>query len=101
MTNQFYIYILFSQEYDKYYVGYSSDPWRRLVEHNTKPFNTYTSKYRPWIIRAVFICGNQENEAIRLERIIKMQKSRKLIEQLADPQFVLFGFLAKLIRIQQ
>jgi putative endonuclease len=101
METQFYIYILYSKGYDKYYVGYSSDPWRRLEEHNTKPFNTYTSKYRPWSISAVFKCGNQENEAIMLERIIKKQKSRKLIEQLADPQFVLFGVLAKLIRIQQ
>ena len=44
----FYIYILFSSTSKKYYVGYSNDPQRRVLEHNTKPFNTYTSKHRPW-----------------------------------------------------
>jgi putative endonuclease len=99
METQFYIYILYSKGYDKYYIGYSSDPWRRLEEHNTKPFNTYTSKYRPWSIRAVVKCGNQENEAIKLERLIKKQKSRKLIEQLTDPLFVPYAALAQLVRV--
>jgi len=52
----YYIYILYSPNYDKYYVGYSNDPYRRVLEHNTKPFNTYTSKYRPWTLAAVFEC---------------------------------------------
>jgi len=101
MANQFYIYILFSQEYDKYYVGYSSDPWRRLVEHNTKPFNTYTSKYRPWIISAVFSCGDKENEAIKIERFIKKQKSRTILLQLVNPETILYGPLAILKRVFQ
>jgi putative endonuclease len=99
MANQFYIYILYTKAYNKYYVGYSSDPWRRLEEHNTKPFNTFTSKYRPWTINTVFYCSDQENEAIRLERFIKKQKNRKLIEQLANPQFVPNGILAQLVRV--
>lgn len=99
MANQYYIYIIYTKQYDKYYVGYSSDPWRRLEEHNTKPFNTYTSKYRPWEIKAVFACGEEEREAMRLERLIKKQKSRKLIEQLADPSFVPDKTFAQLVRV--
>jgi len=101
METQFYIYILYSKDYDKYYVGYSSDPWRRLEEHNTKPFNTYTSKYRPWIICAVFSCGDKENEAISVERFIKKQKSRKLIQQLMNPEITPYGPLALLIRVME
>ena len=99
MANQFYLYILFSKLHDKYYVGYSSDPWRRLEEHNTKPFNTYTSKYRPWILGAVFSCGDKENEAIKIERFIKKQKSRKILLQLINPETIPDGPLAILKRV--
>ena len=38
----FYIYILYSESFDKYYVGYTSDITRRLEEHNTIKFMTFT-----------------------------------------------------------
>lgn len=95
----FYIYIIYSKSSDKYYIGYSNDPFRRLEEHNTKPFNTYTSKHRPWILKAVFRCSEYEKEAMRIEKLIKRQKSRKLLEKLCDPLFVLTGELAQLVRV--
>ena len=95
----YYIYILYSDVAAKYYVGYTDEPQRRLVEHNTKPFNTYTSKYRPWILKAVFECNEKEAEAIKIERFIKKQKSRKLIEQLIDEKFTPSGYLAQLVRV--
>ncbi|MGQ0739751.1 MAG: GIY-YIG nuclease family protein [Bacteroidota bacterium] len=95
----YYIYILYSPVSDKYYVGYSDNPQRRLTEHNTKPFNTYTSKHRPWVLKAFFECGTQEAIAVRLERFIKKQKSRKLIEELCNSNFTPSGSLAQLIRV--
>ena len=95
----FYIYIIYSAGADKFYIGYSSDPYRRLIEHNTKPFNTFTSKYRPWVLKAVFRCSEYEKEAMRIEKLIKRQKSRKLLEKLCDPLFVLTGELAQLVRV--
>jgi len=95
----YYIYILNSATSNKYYVGYSSDPQRRLIEHNTKPFNTYTSKHRPWVLKACFECGEIEQQAIEVERFIKKQKSRKLLEQLCDISFTPSGFLAQLVRV--
>lgn len=99
MKNQYYIYILFSSKYDKYYVGYSSDPWRRVDEHNTKPFNTFTSKYRPWALAAIFSCGEVDADAIQLEKFIKKQKSRKLLKMLIDPKFEPDGALGKMVRV--
>ena len=87
----YYIYILQSESSDHYYCGYSDEPWRRTVEHNTKPFNTYTSKYRPWVLVAVFECSENESRTIRIERFIKKQKSRKFIEKLIDPTFMPSG----------
>ena len=98
MASTFYIYVLFSPSFDKYYIGYSDDPVRRLVEHNTKPFNTYTRKYRPWILKAVFLCG-EKSMAIRIEKFIKKQKSRQLLEMLCNPRFQPTDFLAQLVRV--
>ena len=95
----YYIYILYAPASDLYYVGYSNDPHRRLIEHNTKPFNTYTRKYRPWVLKAYFTCSEIEKDAINMERFIKKQKSRKLIEQLCDPAFIPNSFLAQLVRV--
>jgi hypothetical protein len=30
----YYIYILYSMKSDKFYIGYSTDSWKRLIEHN-------------------------------------------------------------------
>ena len=63
-----------------------TDYLQRLSQHNTPEFfNTYTSKYQPWILVAVCECGYQERDAIKIERFIKKQKSRRLIEQLINP----------------
>ena len=99
MANEcFYIYILYSSVSDVYYVGYSDDPVRRLTEHNTKPFNTYTSKHRPWILKAYFLCRSK-SDAIRMERFIKKQKSRHLIKRLVDPCYTLTDTLAQMVRV--
>ena len=73
----YYIYILYSAVADKYYVGYTNDYTRRLLEHNNSLENTYTSKHRPWKIMAVFECSIVEKEAIQIERFIKKQKKQK------------------------
>jgi len=82
----YFIYILYSESSDKYYVGYSDDPIRRETEHNTKPFNTFTSKHRPWKLVASFPAGESRSEAIRIERYIKKQKSRTFILKLIASQ---------------
>ena len=96
----YYIYILYSASSDIFYVGYSSDYTRRLQEHNTQAnFNTFTSKHRPWVLRAVFKCGEDEKTAVGLERFIKNQKSRKLLQQLCNAQFIPTGKLSRLVRV--
>ena len=43
----FYVYALWSEKFDKIYVGFSNDPDRRLDEHNNGKSN-FTKKYMPW-----------------------------------------------------
>ena len=42
-----YVYLLQSRRDGTYYVGWTTEPVRRLVEHNTAAFG-YTSRKRPW-----------------------------------------------------
>jgi len=97
----YYIYVIYSEIADLYYVGYTNEPHRRLIEHNSKPFNTFTSKYRPWQMKALFECGISQSKAISTERFIKKQKSRRLIEMLCNPGFIPGGNLSQLVRVPQ
>lgn len=57
-------------------VGYTKDLLERLHQHNHIGYNTFTSKYRPWVLKAAFECGESESDAVRIERFINKQKSR-------------------------
>ncbi len=66
-----------------FYVGMTTDPARRLREHNGlyangKPGNPnggkYTSKHRPWEARALYGPYNSRSEALRAEYRLKRQK---------------------------
>src|SRR5699024_4599782 len=94
----YYLYILYSATSNLYYVGYSSDPQRRIKEHNNSDHNTFTSKHRPWVLKAVFRCPSK-TIAINTERFVKRQKSRVLLEKLCDPAFEPKGKLSQLVRV--
>jgi len=77
---KYFLYILKSKKYDKYYTGISQNPHRRLEYHNTLE-KGFTSRYRPW--RIVFVKEfNSKHEAIMIERKIKNWKSKKMIEKI-------------------
>lgn len=91
----FYVYILYSEKSDLFYVGSTEDPWKRLEEHNSDPKNTFTSKHRPWELKAVFETGKTRGEAQKAEHFIKKQKNRNLIEKLVQPDFKPTGKVKK------
>jgi putative endonuclease len=94
----FYIYFLYSPSSDIYYVGYTNDYTRRLSKHNISDKNTFTSKHWPWQLKAVFECGHDEAIAMNIEKFIKKQKSRALIEKVISG-VQLTGPLAQLVRV--
>jgi len=95
---KYFIYILYSTRSDRFYIGYTSNVQLRLKQHNTQEyFTTYTSKHRPWTLSAAFEVGENEKEAIRLERLIKSLKNRSVIEKLCDANFIPGGKLAQLV----
>jgi putative endonuclease len=76
----YYVYILFSEKCDRYYVGFSADVEARLLRHNAGMVNA-TKNCRPYKICATKEYST-ETEARKEEFRIKKQKSRKYIEWL-------------------
>jgi putative endonuclease len=94
----YYIYILYSSTSDLYYTGSTEDFFKRLSEHNESDNDTFTSKHRPWVLKGVFECGPERKNAMLIERFIKKQKSRSLIEYILRGE-QLTGILAQLVRV--
>ena len=95
---EYYIYILYSESSDIYYVGYSDNFELRFEQHNHSENLTFTSKHRPWLLKAVYSCGTSQSDAMKIEKFIKKRKSRKLIEKLVEG-IVFTGILAQLVRV--
>ena len=78
----FFVYILRSDLNDRFYVGFSGDPVRRLTEHNAGKVRS-TKPYRPWAL----VYREQYDDALtarRRERQIKSMKSAVYLRRLID-----------------
>jgi putative endonuclease len=95
----FYIYIIYSNTAEKFYVGHSENPWDRLVQHNENQGDKYTGKYQNWELKAVFQVSENRGDALLIEKFIKRQKSKKLLLKLIEPEFIPSGDLAQLVRV--
>jgi putative endonuclease len=89
----FYIYILYSQIADKFYIGQTPDVQKRLREHNNPLVNSkFTAKFIPWELVLYFPVTSERGDAMKVEKFIKRQKSRQfilqLIENKEDPEFI-------------
>lgn len=77
-----FMYILYSDKLDKYYVGACTNLERRLYEHNIG-HSKFTALGMPWEV-----VYKEEFEDLKLakkrELEIKKKKSRKFIEQLTQ-----------------
>ncbi len=77
----YYTYILYSKDLDKYYIGYTSTSVEeRLKKHNTS-HKGFTGRSNDW--KVVYSERFEtKREAYARERQIKSKKSRTYIEQL-------------------
>jgi putative endonuclease len=78
----FYTYVLYSENFNKIYIGQSSDLEKRFWEHNNG-FSKYTKRYIPWkiIYKETF---ESRSEAMKREKELKSQKGREYIWQLLN-----------------
>lgn len=75
---KYFVYIIYSQSIDKYYVGYSHNALERLEKHNLGATRS-TRPGRPWSLVYLEEC-TEKRIAIQRENEIKKMKSRKYIE---------------------
>jgi len=75
-----FVYILYSAQTDKYYIGQTEDLERRLIEHNSHLFqDSYTKISSDWKMKISLACSLKK-QAIQIEAHIKKNKSRKYVE---------------------
>ncbi|WP_281232053.1 GIY-YIG nuclease family protein [Flavobacterium gelatinilyticum] len=80
---EFVVYILFSEKFNKNYTGFTSNLIERFKSHNLLATKGYTAKYRPWeVVYVEFF--NSKNEAIKREKYFKTGTGREFIKKLID-----------------
>ena len=78
---EYFVYILYSEKCDKYYVGHADNFEKRLYEHNNSKGGKFSKSCSPW--KLVYHEKHVSRvEAVAREREIKSKKSRKYIELL-------------------
>ena len=81
----FYFYILYSERFDKFYIGHCNDLDDRLRKHNTN-HHGFTGKTNDW--KVVYSeAFDSKSEAYKRERQVKNWKSKKRILQLIQKHF--------------
>jgi putative endonuclease len=81
----YYVYVLYSQSLDKYYIGSTQDLENRLLRHNSGR-SKYTKPGLPWDLVYAEEYPTRP-EAVRRERRLKSWKDRSMLENLVrtDP----------------
>jgi putative endonuclease len=74
----FTVYVLYSQKFDKIYIGYTSDLANRFLSHNELATKGHTVKYRPWVI-AHSEEFEMKAEARKRETQLKTGRSREFV----------------------
>ena len=78
----YFVYIIYSETIDKFYIGYTADLEERLIRHNQKS-KGFTGKVNDWKIVYTETFDNQK-QAMDREKKIKSWKSRKAILKLIN-----------------
>ncbi len=75
------VYVLYSKQYDKIYIGYTSNLEGRLRSHNELATKGWTIKYRPWelVYKEEF---SDKSSAMRREQQLKTHKGRDFVRSL-------------------
>jgi putative endonuclease len=72
------VYVLYSREYEKIYIGFTSNLESRMKSHNYLSKKGYTIKYRPWEV--VYTESYEtKSEAMKREKQLKSSRGRRFI----------------------
>ena len=78
----FYVYVLYSSEHNRFYVGSSSNPDKRLQSHNQGRVRS-TKAYRPW--QRISLEMQSDREAmLKRERYLKSGWGHRELNQMLE-----------------
>jgi putative endonuclease len=75
------VYVLYSERYNKIYVGFTSDLEKRFLSHNELGIKGWTKNFRPWKIIHSEIFETKV-EAMNREKQLKSSKGRETIREI-------------------
>src|SRR5690606_39059794 len=77
----FTVYALYSEKYDKIYIGVTSNIQQRMLSHNQLSKKGWTVRFRPWVI--VHTEEFQDKQlALKREKQLKTAKGREFIREI-------------------
>ena len=79
----FYTYVLYSECFDKTYVGFTADLSLRLQFHNCNLNSGWTKRYQPWEV-LYFEEFSDKSTAMTREQQLKSYQGRQFIRQLVE-----------------
>jgi len=80
MAETYYVYCLYSEVYDKIYIGFTRDLTNRMIWHNEKSQRGYTTKFRPW--KVVYTEVYETETAARArEKYLKSYRGRIFLRE--------------------
>jgi len=80
----FYVYIIYSEKLNCFYIGTTDDVGLRILEHNSGVYiDSFTLKGIPWT-HFLSISGLGSKQAYAIEKHIKQMKSKKYIHDLLE-----------------
>ncbi|OMQ08425.1 GIY-YIG nuclease family protein [[Flexibacter] sp. ATCC 35103] len=90
-----YLYILYSDSSQKFYIGESNNIEERILKHQNHFYsNSFTKIAEDWKIVLAFEC-NDKQEAIYLENFIKRMKSKPFNTKIINDPSILKDILSK------
>ena len=77
----FTVYVLYSKDFDKIYIGFTSDLEQRILSHNELGKKGWTIKFRPWqlIYKEEY---PEKSNAMKREKQLKTATGRNFIRSI-------------------
>ena len=80
------VYVLYSENSNKIYIGYTSNLLERIKSHNDLGKKGFTIRYRPWkVIYCEFF--EEKDKALKREQELKSGKGREWIHKKIDETY--------------
>ena len=81
-------YVLYSPNYDKIYIGFTTNLEARFKTHNELGKKGYTLKFRPWVL-LLYEKFSTKKEAIQREKQLKSHAGRDYIWKIVREKYPL------------